>query len=243
MLFFEAVFPERCPVCGAGVELPGPCELHRWDHEPVPARCARCARRLGQGLPDGFRCASCARRPPRFQSALVLGEYGPRGALRDWVLALKHGGRPELAQPLGAALARALAERPAAVGGPRTLLVPVPLHGLRRLERGYDQAWLLARAVSEARGPELCRALRRRRWTAPQGSPGTGSRSANVAGVFVLRRRARASIVGRELWLVDDVLTSGATASECARALRRGGAARVGVLAVARAAGTEEPGA
>ena len=118
------------------------------------------------------------------------------------------------------------------------VLVPVPLNALRRFERGYDQAWLLARAAGEECGLRVARALRRTRFTAPQGSSGTASRSANVAGAFDPRARflpdVRA-VRGRECWLVDDVVTSGSTASECARVLRRMGAARVCVLAVARA--------
>jgi len=182
--------------------------------------------------------------------------YGGDAAVREWLLAFKHGGRAELAETLGRALAAhalatgALGARAAPIGPPigsgtgpgtgpdatpRALLVPVPLHPVRRFERGYDQALLLARVVARETGTPLARALSRARATEVQGAPGARSRSANVAGAFRPRRGARAAVEGAEAWLVDDVVTSGATASECARVLRSLGALRVRVLAIARA--------
>jgi len=229
--FLRAVFPECCPLCAAGVELPGPCALHALPAEDAGPRCVRCAARLAECLADGQRCDRCRRGPPAFSATRVLGDYERGSVLRDWVLALKHGGRADLAGPLGRALARrGLAEDPCGVA-----LVPVPLHPWRRLERGYDQAALLARSASMEAELPLLPVLRRRRWTPVQGAPGAASRRANVHGAFEVLPRAR--VAGRALWLVDDVLTSGATASECARVLRRAGAAWVGVLALARAGG------
>ena len=147
---------------------------------------------------------------------------------------MKHGGRRDLAVPLG----EALAEHLLLCGGDwlrDALLVPIPLHPWRLFERGYDQAAALAHAVSGRAEIPLLHALRRRRWTEPQGSPGCSSRRANVCEVFDVRPRWRRSLAGRTVWLVDDVLTSGATASEGARRLRRAGVRRVGVLVVGRA--------
>jgi ComF family protein len=115
------------------------------------------------------------------------------------------------------------------------LLVPVPLHGLRRLERGYDQALLLARAAGEIAGLRVVRALRRARATAVQGAPGSPSRTANVDGAFAPALLAARRVRGSTIWIVDDVVTSGATVAECARVLRRMGAESVSVLALARA--------
>ncbi len=235
--FLDALFPPGCPVCGEGVEGGGPCELHAWRSSTADPRCRRCAVRISVYLPDGHLCPRCVQRPPFFERTLALGDYGPRTPLRDWILALKHGGRRELADSLGRAMAE-LVRREQVPLSENLQLVPVPLHPLRLLERGYDQAGLLAGSVAGELGLEVLHALRRRRWTDPQGTPGRESRHANVEGVFELRRRAARRLGGSTICLVDDVLTSGATASACARSLRAGGAARVVVLVVARAHST-----
>lgn len=216
-------------------------------------------------------------------AAVALGDYEDE-ALRAWVLAFKHGSRPDLAGTLGtllraAACARGLSNsldtNRAAAGrleapGPRDLLVPVPLHPARRLERGYDQALLLARAVAAA-GPRLARAgapadaagaspdpvvewraglavrrvLRRRRPTLPQGSSALVARDENVRDAFAPawpRWIGAHAVRGRRVWLVDDVWTSGATLGACTLVLRRLGAAQVGALVLARAARTDRRG-
>ncbi len=194
----------------------------------------------------------------------MLSDYRD-AALRDWILAFKHGGRSELAAPLGAALAahveRSLgwsAERRSSIEAgrepTRRVLCPVPLHTWRRLERGYDQARLLGEVLAADLGVPLASLLSRVRPTAVQGAGGARSRKANVRGAFALRRGWRDRVLRRgaeearrvlveadEVWLVDDVVTSGATLRECARALRRGGAKRVGALALARAVGRRVP--
>jgi len=229
----DALYPPRCRLCGAAAADSLACEAHALPGGPAGARCPRCAAALPRGIPDGRVCADCRRRPPGFSRLLALGDYRAGEPLREWILALKHRRRPDLALPLGLALA----ERLRAEARPDAVLVPVPLHRWRRLERGYDQALLLARAAGEGADLRVARALRRSRSTTAQGAPGSVSRAANVRGAFAPSRRAsRRRLEGREVWLVDDVVTSGATASECARALRRLGAARVGVLALARAA-------
>ena len=120
------------------------------------------------------------------------------------------------------------------------ILTHLPLHPRRRFERGYDQAELLARHAAEAAGARFLPCLRRVRATPVQGGPGSVSRSANVRGAFAPRLRCsrrEAPLEGRAVWLVDDVVTSGASASEAAAVLRTLGAASVGVLILARAGG------
>ena len=222
----DALYPPRCLLCGLAE-----CSLHGLaHHDPFP-RCVRCAARLPDVLPDGAICAACRRRPPGFSGSVCLGDYSDP-ALRSYVLALKHGGRKDLADPLGRALGLRLLERGVPTGTP---VVPVPLAWLRRHERGHDQALGLARGVAVELGGPVVRALRRSRWTAPQGSPTARSRPANVAGAFGLRRAAR-RLLGIEVLLVDDVATSGATLAECARVLRRAGVKRVRPAFLARAA-------
>jgi ComF family protein len=169
---------------------------------------------------------------------VAAGDYR-RGALREWILAFKHGGRRELARPLAAFLAQSWVR--AGGPGPGALLTSVPLHPLRRLERGYDQARLLGEELAERLEVAHVGALRRTRWTPPQGAAGARSRDANVLRAFALVERRAALLAGREVWLVDDVVTSGATVGACAEVLRRAQARSVSVLALARVELSPEP--
>ncbi|MCK6446857.1 MAG: ComF family protein [Planctomycetes bacterium] len=254
-----AIYPPACWVCGGWAADAFACTEHRLIRPPPAARCGRCALRLPRGVPDGERCLECRRAAPAFACTFVWGDWGP-GPLREWVLAFKHGGRRDLAAPLASALVQALARaRDGSLGGllagllagardgaPSTfdVLVPVPLHPWRRLSRGYDQAHLLAKEVGRSLGLPTRRWLVRRRATPPQGGPGSASRAANVRDAFRAAWLSRRSIADARILLVDDVVTSGATVRECARVLRAAGAARVAVLALARAShGHAEPDA
>jgi ComF family protein len=118
------------------------------------------------------------------------------------------------------------------LSGP-VVLVPVPLHPRRRLERGFNQSELLARELARRTGLEVAaKALVRRKDTAPQAGLSAAERRRNVAGAFAVRQRAR--VAGRTAVLLDDVWTTGATALACARILREAGATEVRLLSVAR---------
>jgi ComF family protein len=113
------------------------------------------------------------------------------------------------------------------------VLVPVPLHPRRLRERGFNQSALLAEEIGRRAGRLACaEALVRRRDTVPQAGLSAASRRRNVEDAFAVRRRAR--VAGRVVTLVDDLVTTGATARACARALRGAGAAEVRLLTVAR---------
>jgi ComF family protein len=151
--------------------------------------------------------------------------------VREALHALKFRGQRALAVPLGALLVEAT--RAGLPGGAPQLLVPVPLHPRRERERGFNQAALLARRVGRAwgcavRGDVLVRTVA----TRSQTELDAAARRANVRDAF--RARRSALVEGRHVVLVDDVLTTGATLSECARCLRAAGAAAVGALTVAR---------
>ena len=229
----DAIYPPLCALCGAPAVDGIACARHRLPPRPEGPRCGRCASLLPEALPHGTTCAACRRSSPGFRCVVTLADYRRQPVAREWILAFKHGGRRELAVALGWALARRLAERTEPTRA-RRILVPVPLHPLRHLERGYDQAWLLAREVGIQSGVRARRLLRRRRWSPPQGAPGARSRAANVRDAFARRARAAEELEGAEVWLVEDVVSSGATAGEGARELRRAGARDVSVLCLAR---------
>ncbi len=243
----QALYPPLCWLCGHGTADGVACDAHALPAAPPGARCPRCAAQLPRALERSDRCAACRREPFGLERTFALADYRAQPAIREWILAFKHGSRRELAGPLGAALSDCVRERLetlAQAEGERAdvahVLVPVPLHTWRRVERGYDQSALLARAVGERGGWPVAEVLRRVRATTVQGEAGSSSRSANVHEAFApvrfapfaRRKLARASWC----WLVDDVCTSGATLRECARVLRRLGARRVGALVLARAA-------
>lgn len=218
----DLFFPPRCAACGEPLRSSADepfCGTCREAVDEVPPGCGRC------GLPGPEPlCGACRADPPAFDGVRAAGLFG--GPLADAVHALKYRDRPALSRPLG----RWLASR---VALPRdSAVVPVPLARGRRIARGYDQAALLARHLSRAASlPLLPGALRRLRETPPQVGRARAERVRNVAGAFAADDRVR----GRAIALVDDVVTTGATADACARALKAAGAGRVIALALGRA--------
>jgi ComF family protein len=224
------IFPAECPACTRPVSRPtrGPLCDACWAELPRH-RGSLCA----CGLPVSAsvaRCGRCRRGINPFAQGASLGPY--EGSLRVLLHELKYRGRRRLARRL----ADALVEEPAARGvlEGADALVPVPLHPERRRERGFNQAELISAALSRRTGVALvASALVRRKDTAPQTGLSAAARRGNVRGAFAVRRRPQ--VAGRCLVLVDDVLTTGATAEACARALVDAGASEVRLLSVARA--------
>ena len=219
----DLLFPPRCAACGEGIgsTSEGPfCPICGEAVDPVPPGCARC----GLPGPDPV-CGACLADPPSFVSCRAAGLFG--GPLAEAVHALKYRDRPALARPLGAWLAERVPLPAVAV------LASVPLGRRRRLSRGYDQAALLARALSRANPGlrYLPLALSRIRETKPQVGRTRADRLGNVRGAF----RATREVRGRDVLLLDDVVTTGATAQACGEALLTAGARSVHVVALARA--------
>jgi len=177
-------------------------------------------------LDENGRCAVCRHGLSGFDAVFSYGEY--EGALRKLIHLFKYSGVTPLASKLGALLNGAL---------PREqrfdVIIPMPLHWRKRLERGFNQSELLARFVSRRTGIPIANALRREKRTDPQAGLTRAQRRLNVAGAFGVSRRSE--IQGRHVLLIDDVFTTGATASACAAVLKRAGAQRVTVLTLARA--------
>ncbi|MBS0519310.1 MAG: ComF family protein [Proteobacteria bacterium] len=229
----DGVLPPLCLGCGEIVETPGALCAMCWPDFSfiAPPHCERCGTPLEEDLGAGAWCAACLARPPRFAQARAVFVYDEKS--RRLVLPLKHGDRTDLARSCGLWMARAGAELLAGAD----IVVPVPLHWRRLFTRRYNQALLLARNVVRATpatvslAPDL---LVRRRWTGSQAGLAARERRHNVREAFAVHPRWAGRLKGKAVVLVDDVLTTGATADACVRALQRGGARRVDVLTLAR---------
>jgi ComF family protein len=226
-----AFLPSQCAVChGWGEQRVCATCLHRF--VPPRPRCRRCALAVPPGVTV---CGTCLTAPPPFDRALAAVDYQhPWSTL---ILQLKFNAGLELASVLATLLAEAALSRP---GPLPDLLLPVPLSPARLRERGFNQAWELARRLGPALPvPASAGVLHRVADTPHQLAFPVERRAANVSGAFAVAGAHRAAVAGRCVALVDDVMTTGATAAEAARVLKRAGAARVEVWALAR---TPRPG-
>lgn len=236
----DALFPRRCAACRAFLPelLPGEdraelpahvCPACRAGVLPAASpRCSCCGTPFRGRTGGDHLCGRCIETPPAFARARAALVY-ERTAI-DLVHALKYKGRLELARPLGRLLRQTYED--GWRGEPVELVVPVPLHPARLRERGFNQAEVLVRRWGDGGPPVAADTLRRTRATAPQFGLGRAEREDNLRGAIEVCRQA--SVAGRRVLLVDDVLTTGATVNECARRLKAGGAAQVEVLTLAR---------
>lgn len=217
--FASDLFPDPCAFAWHSARARG------WAIDDPQAYCPRCGHTSSPAArtPDG--CPRCVDLRPHWRRVVRLGEY--RQPLERWIHELKFESCWVWAARLGAELADRLGD-----DDPRTLVCPVPMHALRWWRRGYNQAELLARAIAKRRRWRVAPVLKRPRLTPPQSTVADSRRAANIRGSFMARR---VSLAGCTVWLVDDVMTSGATLNVCARLLRRAGAdvVNVAVLAVA----------
>lgn len=227
------LYPPQCVSCGAAVISDFGLCAECWRATPFISGlvCDQCGTPLPGAGEESVRCDDCltiARPWERGRSALMYGDNA-----RSLVLALKHGDRMDLARPAGSWMVKVAQP----ILRPGMLVVPVPLHWTRLLRRKYNQAALLSKAVARQTTLAHCPdALIRRRPTGTQDGKTRDSRFANLVGAFTVPPRREAMVRDRDVLLVDDVMTSGATFAAATEALFSAGARSVNVLALARVA-------
>jgi len=219
----DFMLPPRCPGCSTIVETDHRFCATCWSAMQFLGDdgCEHCGRPLGPL--EGLKCASCLADPPAYDAVIAAVAYGPVSS--RIVLRLKYARRPGLARTIAAILARRLPLEA------RALLVPVPLHRWRLWSRGFNQSLAIGKALSRATALACDGTLlARKRATPSLRGLNPSQRRRAVKGVFSSKRR----LDGEHVLLVDDVLTTGATANACAKALKRAGASRVTLVCWAR---------
>jgi ComF family protein len=233
----DALAPPTCPATAARLSGRDGLSASAWAgltfiDDPC---CAACAAPFAHDEGEGAVCGACAADPPDFDAARAALVYDR--ASHPLIVAFKHGDRTDLAPMFSRMMARAAA--PLLAEG--VIIAPTPLHPRRLFARRYNQSALLARLIAKTLGarfePQL---LLRTRATPPQAMLSADARRRNVAGAFSVAPERCAQIDGAAIILVDDVMTTGATLSACARALKKAGARSVAALTLARALKTAD---
>jgi ComF family protein len=209
----DLVYPPRCPSCGAAIATHGALCLDCWGELEFP--------QSDDKVID---------EDSRHSGVIAATIYNDMS--RSLILKFKHGGKLALAPLLG----RMMASRIHNKGDDLPLIIPVPLHRSRIWQRGFNQAALLAREIAMAgKGELLVDGLVRQKRTPSLGNMSSEKRKAALNGAIVLNDKAWNAIKDRDIILVDDVLTSGATSDACVRALQDGGSNSVRIACFARA--------
>lgn len=226
------LYPPLCAVC----EAPLPSGEYLCDScsakapRLTPPFCVRCSEAFPGAIDSEFECANCANRTLHFTAAVAA--YRSRGIVRSLLHQFKYGHQRHLKYPLAKWLTETL-DDPRLRGRTFDIIVPVPLHPTRERERGFNQARLLAELLSRHAGIRLAEPLQRIRYTTTQTAYDRSERMQNLRDAF--RLRDRACVQGLRVLLIDDVLTTGSTLSECARVLRKHDAISVYAATAARA--------
>lgn len=225
-------YPATCVVCSGDVERPEYlCESCRSRAPRITSPfCAKCSEPFSGAITQTFSCANCSHRTLHFDSAVAA--YRSRGLVRKLVHEFKYGHQRHLRHPLAEWLRETMND--SRLRGRRfDLIVPVPLHPARERERGFNQATLLAELLARQVAVPLRAVLERIRYTMTQTAYDRAERMENLRDAFRLRKNMNV----RELHvlLIDDVLTTGSTLSECARVLKEAGALSVHAATAARA--------
>lgn len=227
----DTILPPRCIVSGEIVDKQGMIAPSAWIELGFISRpqCECCGVPFDYALEGGAFCTQCLDHPPKFKSARAALKYDD--ASRKMILGFKHGDKTYAAKAFVPWLKNAGAQ----MFGGADFFIPVPLHPHRLLSRRYNQAALMAFALSkETKITCLPMGLQRIRATPPQGHKTIAERRKNVKKAFSVPKSIVPKIKGKKIILVDDVFTTGATVNECTRALLSSGAAEVHVLTLAR---------
>ncbi|WP_395715714.1 ComF family protein [Prosthecobacter sp.] len=238
----DLIYPRLCCVCKVPLDDGRPgwfCKVCA-DELPLmePPYCKVCGEFYDGAFTNEFRCMNCDGRRLEFEFAVAACRA--EGVVREMIHQFKYERRLQLRAPLATLLSRTLQDpRLADENLAAWALVPVPLHRSRELDREFNQSWELCVRLSGLTGIPAIQALSRMRETDSQASLDRDERLKNLRGAFALRKtrpwEEKVTLQGRRILLVDDVFTTGATTSECARVLRReGGAEKVVVITVAR---------
>lgn len=232
----DGLLPPLCLACRRPVADADALCVACWSDLALIERpyCERLGTPFAYDLGPGALSAEAIAHPPPFARARAVALY--KGVARDLVHGLKYRDRQEMATFLARMMARAGAE----LLTDDAVLVPVPLYYWRLWRRRFNQSALLATGIGKASGlPVELSALKRIRATRQQVGLSQRERERNVQGAFRVDQDGRSRIAGRRVVLIDDVLTTGATAQACTRALLRGGAASVDLLVFARVVGDD----
>lgn len=227
----DTVLPPRCVATGEIVDAPGMTSPSFWQElgfieAPL---CDTCGIPFSFPAHAGTLCANCIDHAPEYDRARAAVVYND--ASRKVILDFKYGDRLQAVHTFALWLLRAGKD----LIGEADVLIPVPLHRQRLWQRRYNQAALIAAELAKRTGKDwIADALLRLRQTIPQKGLNRKERNENVKNAFGLNTRRLPAVAEKNILLIDDVFTSGATLNECARTLRTAGAARVNVLTVAR---------
>jgi competence protein ComFC len=226
------LYPPVCAGCSTDVE---PSEYLCAECESkivriVPPFCAKCSEPFAGAITNPFDCANCAHREIYFDAA--VSAFRSRGIVRRIILDFKYGRQIHLRHLVSSWLSAVL-DDDRLRGREFDLIIPVPLHPARRRERGFNQAELLAETLSKRMSIPSRLSLERIRYTTTQTAFDRTERMENLRDAFRLRKNEEVQQL--RVLLIDDVLTTGSTLSECARVLKTGGAASVYAATAARA--------
>ena len=232
----DLLYPPLCPLCGEGIaEQRGLCP-NCWPKLEIPIEplCSTCQRPLPERLAEldsddcALLCAPCMQQAPLHDGIVAATIYND--ASRKLILAFKHGGRIALAKMMAGLI---VTRMPAGLDNP--LLIPVPLHRFRIWRRGYNQAALLAQQLARlGAGELLVDGLARVKPTPSLGGLGRKERAKALRGAITITKSRRKQVLDRNVVLVDDVLTSGATSDACVKVLKKSKASSVTVACFAR---------